>query len=101
LSAIDTIKRATEIAKEKDTDNIPKQDDWFCVKTEPHYCEVCDEISVFIHVPKRTIIVWPDKDDPNILDCAIFHQKHGIDVQILPYEQNFGKCVSYYKLRNT
>lgn len=73
---------------------------WFCITTDPWVCPDCKQL--FQHVisdEDHRIVVWPEKDDPNLLRWA----KKAVEIRLNPrvkeYEESMGRCKSYYALR--
>jgi hypothetical protein len=73
---------------------------WFCIATDPWECPnpACDFVANHCTAMHR-VIVWPEKDDENILEVAAGAQKGGRNPRIVEYEVEFGPCVSYYALK--
>ena len=71
---------------------------WFCLATDPWPCpqDGCDFVALHM-TAAHMILVWPQKDDPELL----FHAKRGMEVgrnpKVVEYEQDFGPCMSYYE----
>ena len=72
---------------------------WFCVATDPFPCPSpgCSFVARHMTALHR-VIVWPERDDPQLLDCAAKARAAGRNPRIVAYERSFGQAVSYYEL---
>jgi hypothetical protein len=71
---------------------------WFCLATGPHRCPA-HPLTILHHVTHaHKIVVWPAKDDPNILRVASVVQDYGRKPRIVEYNTRMGECISYYEL---
>jgi hypothetical protein len=73
---------------------------WWCIKTDPWPCPICSIVVHFCTVDHR-IIVFPEKDDENILKLAAWAKGDNpanVDrnPRIIEYEADYGPCISYY-----
>jgi hypothetical protein len=70
---------------------------WFCVRTEPFPCPAagCSFVAEFM-TAVHLILVWVDRDDPNLLWHAQRAKEVGRNPRIVPYERSFGPSASYY-----
>jgi hypothetical protein len=70
---------------------------WFCVRTDPFPCpaEGCAFVAVFM-TAAHLILVWEQRDDPNLLHHAQRAKEVGRNPRIEPYEVVFGPSASYY-----
>lgn len=69
---------------------------WFCVATAPWPCPAlgCDAVLDYM-TAAHLILVWPRKDDPDMLEVANDAQRIGREPRVVEYEQGFGPCISY------
>jgi hypothetical protein len=73
---------------------------WFCISTAPWVCADCKQR--FEHVVaegSHLIVVWPEKDDPNLLKWAQKAVDNRMSPRVKEYEESMGGCTSYYALR--
>jgi hypothetical protein len=70
---------------------------WFCVRTDPFPCPApgCDFVAVFM-TAAHLILVWEQRDDPNLLHHAQRAKEVGRNPRIDAYEPSFGPSASYY-----
>ena len=70
---------------------------WFCVATNPFPCPAagCDFVAEFM-TAAHLILVWEERDDPNLLRHAERAKQVGRDPRIVSYERSFGPSASYY-----
>jgi hypothetical protein len=70
---------------------------WFCVRTDPFPCPAagCSFVAEFM-TAVHLILVWVDRDDPNLLWHAQRAKEVGRNPRIVPYERSFGPSASYY-----
>lgn len=70
---------------------------WYCVATEPFPCpaEGCTFIAEHM-TAAHLILVWEERDDPNLLRHAQHAQEAGRNPRVVSYEQAFGPSASYY-----
>jgi len=70
---------------------------WFCVRTDPFPCPApgCSFVAVFM-TAAHLILVWEERDDPNLLFQAQRAKEHGRDPRVAAYERAFGPSASYY-----
>ena len=70
---------------------------WFCVRTDPFPCPAagCSFVAEFM-TAVHLILVWVDRDDPNLLWHAQRAKEVGRNPRIVPYEPSFGPSASYY-----
>ena len=70
---------------------------WFCVRTDPFPCPAsgCTFVAEFM-TAAHLVLVWQERDDPNLL----WHAQRAMEVprnpRIVPYERTFGPSASYY-----
>jgi hypothetical protein len=70
---------------------------WFCVRTAPFPCpaEGCTFVADFM-TAAHLILVWEQRDDPNLLHHAQRAKEVGRNPRIEAYELGFGPSASYY-----
>jgi len=72
-------------------------DGWFCVRTDPFPCPAagCSFVAEFM-TAAHLILVWQEKDDPNLLRHAGRARDVGRNPRVVSYETSFGPSASYY-----
>ncbi len=70
---------------------------WFCVHTAPFPCPAagCTFVADYM-TAAHLILVWEERDDPNLLWHAQRAMEVGRDPRVVPYERSFGPSASYY-----
>jgi hypothetical protein len=70
---------------------------WFCVRTDPFPCpaEGCSFVADFM-TAAHLVLVWEERDDPNLLWHAQRAKEVGRNPRIVGYEPGFGPSASYY-----
>ncbi len=70
---------------------------WYCVATEPFPCpaEGCTFVAEHM-TAAHLILVWEERDDPNLLRHAQRAKEAGRNPKVVTYEQAFGPSASYY-----
>ncbi len=70
---------------------------WFCVSTDPFPCPAagCSFVADFM-TAAHLILVWEERDDPNLLRHAQRAKEVGRNPQVVTYEPSFGPSASYY-----
>jgi hypothetical protein len=70
---------------------------WFCVRTDPFPCPAagCPFVADFM-TAVHLILVWEQRDDPNLLWHAQRAKDVGRNPRIVAYESPFGPSASYY-----
>lgn len=70
---------------------------WFCVRTAPFPCPAagCSFVADFM-TAVHLVLVWEQRDDPNLLWHAQRAQEVGRNPRIVEYESAFGPSASYY-----
>jgi hypothetical protein len=70
---------------------------WFCVRTAPFPCPAdgCDFVAEFM-TAAHLILVWEQRDDPNLLHHAQRAKEVGRNPRIEQYEMGYGPSASYY-----
>lgn len=91
---LDEIEEEEELWREEDEKD---HDGWFCVQTGPFPCPAagCTFVAQFM-TAVHLILVWEEKDDPNILSAASAAKGVGRDPRIVPCRRAFGPSASYY-----
>ena len=70
---------------------------WFCVATDPFPCPAvgCSFVAEFM-TAAHLILVWEERDDPNLLRHAQRAKEVGRDPRVTEYRGEFGPSASYY-----
>ena len=70
---------------------------WYCVSTDPFPCPApdCTFIAIFM-TAAHLVLVWEERDDPNLLRHAQRAKEVGRNPRIVSYEQSYGPSASYY-----
>ena len=70
---------------------------WFCVATDPFPCPAaaCSFIANFM-TAVHLILVWEERDDPNLLRHAQRAKEVGRNPRVTGYRSEFGPGASYY-----
>ena len=70
---------------------------WFCVRTDPFPCPAdgCPFVADFM-TAAHLVLVWEERDDPNLLWHAQRAMEVGRNPRVVPYERSFGPSASYY-----
>jgi hypothetical protein len=118
LARRSTLSRVEEEREERlgggrlvlESDTLPVQDEelwtddtgddhagWFCVSTAPFPCPAagCTFVAEFM-TAAHLILVWQERDDPNLLRHAQRAMQVARNPRVVPYEASFGPSASYY-----
>jgi hypothetical protein len=70
---------------------------WYCVRTDPFPCPAsgCAFVADFM-TAAHLILVWENRDDPNLLRHANRAKEVGRNPRVTEYERSFGPSASYY-----
>jgi hypothetical protein len=70
---------------------------WFCVRTDPFPCPAsgCTFVADFM-TAAHLILVWEERDDPNLLWHAQRAKEVGRNPRVVGYEPSYGPSASYY-----
>ncbi len=70
---------------------------WFCVRTDPFPCPApgCTFVAVFM-TAAHLVLVWEERDDPNLLRHAQRAKEVGRNPRVVSYERDYGPSASYY-----
>jgi hypothetical protein len=70
---------------------------WFCVRTDPFPCPApgCAYVAEFM-TAAHLVLVWQERDDPNLLRHAGRAKEVGRNPRVVTYEPSFGPSASYY-----
>lgn len=70
---------------------------WYCVATDPFPCPAagCDFVASFM-TAAHLILVWEERDDPNLLRHAQRAKEVGRNPRVVQYRPEFGPSASYY-----
>lgn len=78
-------------------DDVDDHAGWHCVATDPFPCPAdgCGFVAEFM-TAAHLILVWEDRDDPNLLRHAERAKQVGRNPRVVAYEPSFGPSTSYY-----
>ena len=70
---------------------------WFCVRTNPFPCPAagCGFVAEFM-TAAHLVLVWQERDDPNLLRHAQRAKEVGRNPRVVTYEPSYGPSASYY-----
>jgi hypothetical protein len=70
---------------------------WFCVRTDPFPCPApgCVFVAEFM-TAAHLVLVWEERDDPNLLRHAGRAKEVGRNPHVVTYEPGYGPSASYY-----
>ena len=70
---------------------------WWCVRTDPFPCPAdgCGFVAEFM-TAAHLVLVWEERDDPNLLWHAQRALEVGRNPRIVSYAASFGPSASYY-----
>jgi len=70
---------------------------WFCVRTDPFPCPApgCSFVADFM-TAAHLVLVWEERDDPNLLRHAARAKEVGRNPRVVSYESDYGPSASYY-----
>jgi hypothetical protein len=70
---------------------------WYCVRTDPFPCPAsgCTFVADFM-TAAHLVLVWQERDDPNLLWHAQRAKEVGRNPRVVSYESSFGPSASYY-----
>lgn len=70
---------------------------WFCVSTDPFPCPAdgCSFVAKYM-TAAHLILVWEERDDPNLLRHAARAMQVKRNPRVVTYETAMGPSVSYY-----
>ena len=70
---------------------------WYCVSTDPFPCPApgCAFVAEFM-TAAHLVLVWQERDDPNLLRHAGRAKEVGRNPRVVTYEPGFGPSASYY-----
>jgi hypothetical protein len=70
---------------------------WFCIATDPFPCPAdgCGFVAEYM-TAAHLILVWEERDDPNLLRHAGRAKQVGRNPRVVAYEPSFGASASYY-----
>ena len=67
---------------------------WFCIETNPFFCEGCKADFNFVHWNQK-IVVWEENDCDSILNEAILLKKRDCNPRIIEYKDEFGPAIPF------
>ena len=90
----------TELAEEASLwtdDGAGDHAGWACVRTDPFPCPAagCTFVAEFM-TAAHLILVWEERDDPNLLRHAQRAQEVGRNPAVVDYLPEYGPSASYY-----
>jgi len=70
---------------------------WYCVRTDPFPCPAfgCTFVADYM-TAAHLVLVWQERDDPNLLWHAQRAKEVGRNPRVVAYESSFGPSASYY-----
>ncbi len=70
---------------------------WYCVRTDPFPCPApgCTFVADYM-TAAHLVLVWQERDDPNLLWHAQRAKEVGRNPRVVGYEPSFGPSASYY-----
>jgi len=70
---------------------------WYCVRTDPFPCPAagCGFVAEFM-TAAHLVLVWEERDDPNLLRHAQRAKEVGRNPRVVTYESAYGPSASYY-----
>jgi hypothetical protein len=70
---------------------------WYCVRTDPFPCPApgCVFVAEFM-TAAHLVLVWEERDDPNLLRHAGRAKEVGRNPRVVTYELDYGPSASYY-----
>ena len=70
---------------------------WYCISTDPFPCPAdgCGFVAEYM-TAAHLILVWQERDDPNLLRHAGRAKQVGRNPHVVGYESDFGASASYY-----
>jgi hypothetical protein len=79
------------------TDDTDDHSGWFCVSTDPFPCPAagCTFVAQFM-TAVHLVLVWQERDDPNLLWHAQRAKDVGRNPRIVEYHASFGPSASFY-----
>lgn len=69
---------------------------WFCIATKPYPCPADCGFIAHHATAGHKILVWPEKDDPELLELAGVMMEKGRDPRVVEYAPELGPAISYY-----
>ena len=83
-----------ELWRDDDADN---HTGWWCVRTDPFPCPAsgCTFVAEFM-TAAHLVLVWQERDDPNLLWHANRAKQVGRNPRVVSYEPAYGPSASYY-----
>ena len=90
----------SDLGLEVDEEGWHEDDDhsgWYCVQTDPFPCpaESCTFVAQHM-TAAHLVLVWEERDDPNLLWHAQRAKEVGRNPRIVEYAASFGPSASYY-----
>jgi hypothetical protein len=78
-------------------DGVGDHSGWFCVRTDPFPCPApgCTFVADYM-TAAHLVLVWEERDDPNLLWHAQRAKEVGRNPRIVAYASAYGPSASYY-----
>ncbi|CAB4686151.1 MAG: hypothetical protein F2663_01490 [Actinobacteria bacterium] len=78
-------------------DDEDNYEGWHCVRTDPFPCPAagCTFVAEFM-TAAHLILVWQERDDPNLLKHAARARDVGRNPRVVAYRSEYGPSASYY-----
>ena len=96
---VHTVRQAEPVADEElwQGEEDGEHAGWFCVRTDPFPCPApgCTYVAEFM-TAAHLVLVWQERDDPNLLRHAGRAKEVGRNPRVVTYEPSFGPSASYY-----
>jgi hypothetical protein len=73
----------------------PEYDEYWCVNIKPFKCRNCDTVICYACAGAHFIIIWPEKDDEDMLNIAAELKDCDMDPRIVRYNRIIGPCVTF------
>lgn len=69
---------------------------WFCIETDPWPCPAlgCEIAQPYV-TAAHLIVVWPAKDDRQLLETAHDAAQHGRNPRVVEWSPERGSCIPY------
>jgi hypothetical protein len=75
-------------------------DEWYCVQIKPITCD-CGRIMCYVEPDWcHRIVVWEQKDHPDLLNNCIEAKRLGFDPVVVQYHAYLGHCIPWDDVEN-
>lgn len=69
---------------------------WYCINIKPVKCSGCGHTVAYLEPPDyHLIVVWEEKDDPQLLKFATLLKKMQLEPRVETYYPILGSCVPW------